>query len=157
MDIINIIEEPEKNIIPDDMDENLTENIVNQEITFDRYTKLIKLMGLNENINYPINIIIAGIIELYTNGNSIVNKYHKNIKFRNDPVSTQIFTCITGHGTPYTVSQKDISRSIRRLQRNYLYSNIMKTDTSKIMNKNDNLLGFNYENLRWNPLESYVL
>jgi hypothetical protein len=160
MDFLNILDDTDKNIDVSDNDENINENVVNQQLKWeDRYIEIIKLMGLNENINYPINIIITGIIELYTNSNTKnLQKYHRGIHFRLDEVSKKIYNNLFGTTHICPVSHINIARTLKRLHRHYKFNNY----TSYLIDikyndicKNNTILGFNYENLRWSSLDSY--
>lgn len=159
MDFVNTLDDSEQINYESDKEENINKNVINHEVPVnDRYVEIIKLMGLNENINYPINIIFFGIIELNTINNSTSsNKYQRNINFRSDLVSTNIFKHLFGTNHIHPVSFVNISRTLRRLQRQYKYNHVVKTYDNKIVCKNTNTLGFNYDNLRWVQLESYVI
>jgi len=159
MDFLNILDDTDKNIDVSDNDENINENVVNQQLKWeDRYIEIIKLMGLNENINYPMNIIYNGIVELYTN-NTIknANKYHRGIHFRLDEVSKKIYNNLFGTTHMSPVSHVNIVRTLKRLHRHYKYNNCNNIiiDKNHAVCKNNQILGFNYENLRWSSLESY--
>lgn len=156
LDFINIPEEPDTKIIQDD---NENENIVNQDtnnIHTDRYTEIIKLMGLNENINYPVNIVLSGIIELYMCRNNDNNsKFSRNLIFRSDSISKKISKHLFGEysNNSHGLSEMTLSRNIRRLHRHYKYNtNIIVPDNNKVI---PNSLGFSYTDLRWSPLVSY--
>jgi hypothetical protein len=165
MDFVNIPDEPVEINHEDDSEQNIniSNNVINHH--HDRYIEIIKLMELNENINYPINIIINGIIDLYTNkaDNTVsTSKHYKNINFRTDPISKKIYKYIfcTEGDHMYPVSIISITRLLRRLQRNHAYNKYIIIDKNNIdkNNKNENknnTLGFNYSNLRWLSLESY--
>jgi hypothetical protein len=157
MDFLNIIDDQEENINTNDY--SVEENIINTENKkidkCDRYIELIKLMGLNENINYPLVIIISSIIELYTTKPENNTNYQRNIIFRNDITSKKISECIFGEQIKYGVSQMTINRHIRRLFRHYKFNNI--NSNNNLINTNVIPLGFNYNNLRWTPLVSYTI
>lgn len=160
MDFLNILDDTTKNIDESDNEENISENIVNQQLKYeDRYIEIIKLMGLNDNINYPVNIIIIGIIELYTNNNTKnLQKYQRGIHFRTDEVSKKIYNNLFGTTHISPVSHVNIARTLKRLHRHYKYNNynnIMIDNKNNVICKNNPILGFNYENLRWSSLESY--
>ena len=159
MDFLNTPDNSEQINYESDNEENINNNVVNQEIPVnDRYVEIIKLMGLNENINYPINIIFNGIVELNTiNNNANSNKYQRNIHFRSDLVSEKIFKHLFGTSHIHPVSHVNIVRTLKRLQRQYKYNTVIKTDNNNIVCKNTNTLGFNYDNLRWVQLESYII
>jgi poly-beta-hydroxyalkanoate depolymerase len=160
LDFINLPDEPDTKNTPDD-NENEIENIVNQDmnnIHIDRYTEIIKLMGLNENINYPANVILTGIIELFMcKNNENNNKFSRNLTFRTDLASKKISRHLYGEYVTSTgLSEINLSRTIRRLYRHHKYnSNIIIPDSNKIIPKNTSSLGFSYTDLRWSPLVSY--
>jgi alpha-D-ribose 1-methylphosphonate 5-triphosphate diphosphatase PhnM len=138
--------------IEEDEQEETNENIEVQNLHDNknyRYLNIIKLLGLNEKINYPHNIIISGIIEMHTDTHGPHMYIRKTMVFKNNSVSKQISENLFGGSPTNSVSYMSISRQIKRLYRQYKYENM------NIHNMIDEILGFNYENPRWIPLESY--
>lgn len=117
---------------------NMWENIINQ-------------LGLNININYPVKTIENGIYEIHCQRlNTNTSKYTKNIKFKDDKISKTIETHIFGQHSYAPYNLKQFHRSLNNLYRHHKYDNIVN-----IIDKNDNkkdVLGFNYKNPRWEPL-----
>jgi len=160
MDLINFNEENintnEENININN-NENIIININNNENNNknNRYENIIELMGLNSNIDYPLKIIIEGIVEMHmikTTENKINSMYSRVYRFKEDEISTKICDILFGH-VVINVSKMSIGRNIRRLYRNNKYNKIIMN----VDNKQTETLGFNYDNPRWSQLESFIL
>ena len=136
-----------------------TDNIQNSNKS--SYEKVLDIIGLNININYPDNIIINGIIDMHMiikpsiNPNSISynSKYSKIYIFRNDKYSKKLEYILFDQNGGYT-SFANIARNYKRISRNYRYNKVVnKIDKTVVQNT----LGFNYSNPRWNNLLSDVI
>jgi hypothetical protein len=148
------------NIIENDDDNKIQ---LNNNSDNNRYINIIKLLGLNKNINYPSNIIINGIIEMHMIkiGNQSSN-YARIYKWREDSTSKQINETLTGNTVNYQTSINVLNRLLKRIYRHFKYNNyVSKIDNIIDNNKNNNIisrsLAFNYDNPRWMPLMSYNL
>jgi len=154
MDIIETTNEENMNvhIIDDNISNTSDDDIDNKK--YNRYKKIINNLGLNININYPLNIIVDGIIELHTIpvgniyvsfcDNDISQKIRKNI-FGNELMQNKFIK--------YT--KYYIKRSVKIAFKNYLYNTIYKNNKN-VIDKVDTL-GFNYNNPRWSKLSSYAI
>ena len=149
--------------VSNDNEEN--NNIITDDMYIDnnsRYENIIELLGLNININYPINVISNGIIEMYMINVASKNKskYARSLKFIDNPIAKKLGTNIIGHS--YTndnhLSIMSITSNLKRIYRQHKYNKIIKNIDTPIINKNnESNLGFNYNNPRWNNLTSFVI
>ena len=161
MDILDFDEESNNNIINDiDIDDDKTvildENAENNKYRgylFNRYENIIKLLGLNIKINYPLKIIIQGIIDIHLIKIREGNKYARIYKFRENSISVKLANIIT-YDKDTIISLMTIEKNIRRIYRHYKLSIISNIVNDKVINK---VIGFNYKNLRWSALESNIL
>jgi hypothetical protein len=172
MNNFDIIQFDNSNEIESSDDET---NEIEEQITDDMYTNyntryenIIELLGLNININYPIKIIVDGIIELYMKNESthVKSKYARCFKFVDNIIAKKICSNLFDHNHnnhhTYHISIMSLQTSLRRLHRHYKYNKIAsKIDKpNDIINKNNNKesnLGFNYNNPRWYNLTSMVI
>lgn len=162
MDILHFDEESNNNIINDDTDIDDDKTLILDENTednkyrgylFNRYENIIKLLGLNININYPLKIIIQGIIDIHLIKIREGNKYARIYKFRENNISVKLANIIT-YDKDTVVSLMTIEKNIRRIYRHYKLSIISNIVNDKVINE---VIGFNYKNLRWSALESNIL
>ena len=163
MDFLNF-DSDDHEIVDENINQIVTDNTekINNN-NDDRYLKLIKLLDLNENINYPHNILVDGIIQLHTTRLTQQNyhsKFVRNITFKKDEISKKINDFLFGYDMNNSVSYVNISRQLRRIYRHYKYNKIVvNIDNNKnnniINNENNTLLGFNYQNPRWSNLDYY--
>jgi hypothetical protein len=112
---------------------------------------LIKELGLY-NLNYPLKVIKDGIFELHLiKTTSSTSRYSRNYKFKEDEISKKIETIIFNNSfTVYSYMQ--IYRELGRIYRHHKYNNIINIVDRK--EDKNNSIGFNYENPRWNTLNS---
>jgi hypothetical protein len=141
-----------------DIDENINnisnENINNISNENNTWEKIIQILGLNNNINYPIKTIQAGLFEIYlTKINNNLGRYTKNFKFKDDSISKELEKYICGPHPYSPYSQIQIFRHLLRLYRNHKYSNIVNIVDVKNKNNKKDVMGFNYDNPRWNSLD----
>ena len=161
MDILDFDEESNNNIINDiDIDDDKTlildENTEDNKYRgylFNRYENIIKLLGLNININYPLTIIIQGIIDIHLIKIREGNKYARIYKFRENSISVKLANIIT-YDKDTVISLMTLEKNIRRIYRHYKLSIISNIVNDKVINE---VIGFNYKNLRWSALESNIL
>ena len=160
---LNELNEFNENILINENNEIENENIENENIENDiipKYERILELLGLNKNINYPQSIILEGIIEMHTSKDKQYHSYSKHAriyKFKTDNISKKLeYMLYAGNGM--LTSYLNIFRNLRRIYRNYNYNKIANKVSNQIIIKNDDLmLGFNYNNQRWNTLTSYVI
>ena len=77
-------------------EENTSTTIVESQ----RYNTIIETLGLNININYPINVLTEAIIELHAiknNNNNNVSHFTRCFQFKNNPLSNKIKNNLTAH------------------------------------------------------------
>jgi hypothetical protein len=164
MDILDYDEESNNNInnindiddTDDDktliLDEN-TEDNKYRGYLFNRYENIIKLLGLNININYPLKIIIQGIVDMHLIKSREGNRYARIYKFRDNNISYKLANIIA-YSKDTLISLFTLEKSIRRIYRHYKLSSINNEINDKVINE---VVGFNYKNLRWTALESNIL
>jgi len=162
MDITDFDIESNNNIIKDDtdihddktliLDENIEENKYSGYL-FKRYENIIKLLGLNININYPLKIIIQGIIDMHLIKIREGNKYARIYKFRENSISVKLANIIT-YDKDTVISLITLEKHIKCIYRHYKVSIISNINNDKVIQE---VIGFNYKNLRWSALESYIL
>ena len=149
MDIIEDgdIQETNMNIL----DENM--NIIpNNNNNNNRYINILNLMGLNHNINYPINIVIDGIIQMHMD--NITNIYYS---FSNNKISQKIKNELFGvENTNNKFTIYTVKNMIKRAYSNhrYTYNNPNTIPIGDKQKHKIDTLGFNYNNPRWLPLVS---
>lgn len=159
MDEITDINETNDNILNNEIIEN-NENYENNIIP--QYELILELLGLNKNINYPLSIILDGIMEMHTTKNKdspsyYISKRARIYKFKNDDTSKKL-EYILYTSDNITTSYFNIFRNLGRIYRNYTYNKIANKISNQNNAKNNELmLGFNYHNQRWNTLSSYVI
>jgi hypothetical protein len=161
MDILHFDEESNNNIINDDTDIDDDKTLILDENTednkyrgylFNRYENIIKLLGLNININYPLKIIIQGIIDIHLIKIREGNKYARIYKFRENNISVKLANIIT-YDKDTIISLMTLEKNIRRIYRHYKLSIIPNPVNDQV----NEVIGFNYKNLRWSALESNIL
>jgi len=164
MDILDFDEESNNNInninniddTDDDktliLDEN-TEDNKYRGYLFNRYENIIKLLGLNININYPLKIIIQGIVDMHLIKSREGNRYARIYKFRDNNISYKLANIIA-YSKDTLISLFTLEKTIRRINRHYKLSSINNEINDKVINE---VVGFNYKNLRWSALESNIL
>jgi hypothetical protein len=137
-----------------DMNDNITNENINNISNENIWEKIIKLLGLNNNINYPIKTIQAGLSEIYLiKTNNQYGRYTKNYKFKDDLISKELEKYIFGNQSYSPYSQIQMFRSLLRLNRNHKYNNIVNIVDIKNKNNKKDILGFNYDNPRWISLD----
>ena len=129
---------------------NIIINIIDGKIPIqNRYVNIINNMGLNISINYPFQILIAGIVQLHT---KIVNQY--KYVFRDNILSQNIKNNLfdkSGDYTTYTYAQ--IRRALLYAYK-YYQSDLKYNNKEKSDNVDKCTLGFNFQHPRWVPLYS---
>ena len=133
----------------------INENSYLDDNSKNRYENIIDIIGLNINIDYPINILLDGIIQLHTTGYS-----GKPVKFNNNNLSKKL-ECLL-FDKPYIGKNHTYAEIKRRLISAYKYYKFNTVINNKFLNNNSktyNLpnLGFNFEYSRWIPLQSYEI
>ena len=121
------------------------------------YEKIIELLGLNININYPLKIIQMGIIELHTKVETQylnANRYSKNLLFRKDNISIKL-EGILFNNFFRSFSQIQLYRVLLRQYRHFKYNKIINVVDKKEQKKD--IMGFNYDNPRWVQLDSILI
>ena len=156
---------------PDIPHENLNQHISIEENTStpivenQRYNTIIETLGLNININYPINVLTDAIIEMHTNNKNNNNNYIAHhtrcFQFKTNSLSNKIKTNLVANGyLSNFFSKKDIKYALRSLLHKYNYdkiiSNIDVEEKIILIQHHEPMLGFNYNNPRWNTLLSYT-
>lgn len=111
---------------PDIPHENLNQNVFIEENTStpivesQRYNTIIETLGLNININYPINVLTDAIIEMHTinknNNNNYVAHYTRCFQFKTNSLSNKIKSNLVSHGyLSNNFSKKDVKYALRSL------------------------------------------
>jgi len=119
-----------------------------------RFLNIIYYLGLNSNINYPLHIIINGIIELHTYEEKKTH-YHSYYKFNTSSISQEIKKNLFDFNKE-KYSSYEISRAVKRAYHYYNLDNVVyKYSINSTKKQKINVLGFNYNNPRWVPLNSY--
>lgn len=142
-------------------EENTSTTIVESQ----RYNTIIETLGLNININYPINVLTEAIIELHTINNSnkkYATHYTRCFQFKNNPLSNKIKNNLYAQGyMNNNFSKKDIKYTLRSLLHKLKYdkviSNIDEKEKVTLTQYQEPMIGFNYNNPRWNTLLSYTI
>ena len=156
MEDLNFAEETEtnENIIINETNENI---IIDKNINSSTIEQIMDLLGLNINIDYPIRIILNGLVEMHTIDDSKNNgKYARKLMFRNDAISQKIKVLLFGNNMNTMVSIIHVSRYLTRAYRNHKYNKIINITDAKSQIKND-VIGFSNDDPRWVPLESFYL
>lgn len=164
MEDLNFIDNPDENITIDDLEENINNNniIINNNINNknknnneNQWESLLTELGLYV-MNYPMKIIHNGILEIHIIKTSIsYSRYSRNIKFKDDPISKKIENILFGEYTYAPYSHMQLYRAISRMYRHYRYNKIINIVDRKEDKKD--AIGFNYENPRWNTLETELI
>jgi len=144
-EINEVNEENENNEINDN-------KITNQK---DRYLIMINLLGLNENIKYPLKMICDTIIELHAHVDKNYNKYVRCIKFSEDNFSQKIKETLDIYGDFF--SYRVLLRKVKNLHRHFLYNTITnhsKLQKTNFENQQNLIVGFNYTYPCWKPLNT---
>ena len=143
-------------------EENTSTTIVESQ----RYNTIIETLGLNININYPINVLTEAIIELHAinnnnNNNNNVSRYIRCFQFKNNPLSNKIKNNLTAHIYNNRFSKKDVKYALKSLLHKLKYdkviSNIDEKEKVTLTQYQEPMIGFNYNNPRWNTLLSYTI
>jgi hypothetical protein len=156
MEDLNFIDNPDENIEIDDLEENIINNniIINNKnnINENQWESLLNELGLYV-MNYPMKFILTGILEMHiSKTSSSYGRYCRNIKFKDDNISKKIENILFGEYTYPPYSHMQVYRSIARMYRHYRYNKIINIVDRKEDKKD--AIGFNYENPRWNTLET---
>jgi hypothetical protein len=117
-----------------------------------RYENIINILGLNLNIDYPINVLIDGVIQLHT---TVLGE--KIYKFNNNKLSKKVEYLLFDKyyiGKNHTYIK--IKNKIKDAYKYYKFNVIINNKTVK-NNKKSIILGFNHEYSRWIPLQSYEI
>jgi len=164
--VINDIEFPQEVIIKpfENLNEKVEENIVIPTIVEnERYKTIIETLGLNININYPINVLTDAIIELHSinknNNNNYIAHHTRCFQFKTNSLSNKIKANLSGHGYLNNYfSKKDIKYALRSIFHKYKYDIKVNNLEEKIIltQHQEPMIGFNYNNPRWNTLSSYT-
>jgi hypothetical protein len=148
--------------------ENLNQNVFIEENTLtpivesQRYNTIIEALGLNININYPINVLTDAIIELHTisknNNNNYIAYYTRCFQFKNNSLSNKIKTNLGYLSNSF--SKRDVKYVLKSLLHKLKYdkviSGIDKNEKVILTQHQEPMIGFNYNNPRWNTLSSYT-
>ena len=126
------------------------------------YESIIKLLGLNININYPINILADGIKQMYMKStwseHSHISKYSKCYFFPNNVIAKKLQHYILGYTKDHSViSYQMLLINLKRIYRQYKYNTIVSSIDNNDNKIKENNIGFNYNNPRWNKLESIII
>lgn len=139
------------------------ENTKTTVVVNDRYINIIETLGLNININYPINILIDAIVELHTintNNNKYVTHHARCFQFKNNSLSQKIKNNLTVHLSNH-FSKKDIKYALRYLLQKFKYDKVVNSleekEKATLTQHQETMIGFNYSNPRWNTLSSYSI
>ena len=165
MEDFNFIEQPDENIIIDDIND-LEENIINNNIIIinnninnnnnnkeNSWINILNLLGLY-NMNYPLKNIQNGIVEMHiekTNSNHS-SRYSRNLKFKDDNISKKLEEGLFNKHSYPPYSQVQIYRQLTRIYRHYKYDKIINVVDRKEDKKD--AIGFSNDNPRWNALET---
>jgi hypothetical protein len=158
--ITNLLDTNEDNIIINSQEQ--LEHDININTHSSSYENIIELLGLNININYPINIIATGIKEMYMKSswseNSYISKYSKCYFFPNNVIAKKLQHYILGYTKDHSViSYQTLLINLKRIYRQYKYNNIVSNVDNNDNKMKQNNVGFNYNNPRWNKLESIII
>ena len=110
-------------------EENTSTTIVESQ----RYNTIIETLGLNININYPINVLTEAIIELHTinnNNNNNVSHYIRCFQFKNNPLSNKIKANLSVHMNN-RFSKKDVKYALRSLLHKLKYDKVISNIDEK--------------------------
>jgi hypothetical protein len=125
-----------------------------------RYLNIINYLGLNPNINYPISIIINGIVELHTHEYKVTTSYAGKIQFfifNSCKISQEIKKNLFDY-MKEKYSFYEINRAVKRAYHYYNLDNVINKISVNTTKKQESIvLGFNYNNPRWVPLNSYEI
>jgi len=130
----------------------------------DRYDKIMNILGLNVEINYPLKVLVDAIIELHlihkTDFQKSNIKYGRIYEFRKNKLSILIKNNLfSEQSMTYGVSYYDVKSGLKRLIRTHKYN--MITDSINILNNAGlakpikEVIGFNFNNPRWIALYDY--
>jgi hypothetical protein len=164
--VINGIEFPIE--YPDIPHENLNQHIFIEENTStpivesQRYNTIIETLGLNININYPINVLTDAIIEMHTinknNNNNYVAHYTRCFQWKNNSLSNKIKSNLVA--LSHNFSKKDVKYALKSLLHKLKYDKVVSGYDEKekliISEYQEPMTGFNYNYPRWNTLSSYT-
>jgi len=153
---------------PDIPHENLNQNVFIEENTStpivesQRYNTIIETLGLNININYPINVLTDAIIEIHTinknNNNNYVAHYTRCFQFKTNSLSNKIKSNLGGLG--YNFSKKDVKYALKSLLHKLKYDKVVSGYDEKekiiLTQHQEQMLGFNNNYPRWNTLSSFT-
>jgi len=156
---------------PDIPHENLNQNVFIEENTStpivenQRYNTIIETLGLNININYPINVLTDAIIEMHTinknNNNNYVAHYTRCFQWKNNSLSNKIKSNLVAHGyLSNNFSKKDVKYALRSLLHKLKYDKVVSGYDEKekiiLTQHQEQMLGFNNNYPRWNTLSSFT-
>jgi len=153
---------------PDIPHENLNQHISIEENTStpivenQRYNTIIETLGLNININYPINVLTDAIIEMHTinknNNNNYVAHHTRCFQWKNNSLSNKIKSNLGYLNNNF--SKKDIKYSLKSLLHKIKYDKVVSGYDEKekiiLTQHQESMTGFNYNYPRWNTLSSYT-
>jgi hypothetical protein len=157
------IEYPE--IAQENLNQNVEENTTPTIVENQRYNTIIETLGLNSNIDYSINALTDAIIEMHTNNKNNNNNYIAHhtrcFQFKTNSLSNKIKTNLVANGyLSNFFSKKDIKYALRSLLHKYNYDKIISSidENEKVIltQHQEQMIGFNYNNPRWNTLSSYT-
>jgi len=158
--ITNLLDTNEDNIIINSQEQ--LEHDININTHSSSYENIIELLGLNININYPINIIATGIKEMYMKStwgeDGYITKYSKCYFFPNNVIAKKLQHYILGYTKDHSViSYQMLLINLKRIYRQYKYNTIVSNVDNNDNKIKENNIGFNYNNPRWNKLESIII
>jgi len=134
-----------------------------------RYSNIINALGLNIDINYPIQVLVVAIVEMHLIPTDEDKKsyIYKALVFKNNKISNIIKSNLMPHKSQGLTTSQEIKYALKRLIRNYKYSMVLdKTiitnntiinniNNSNIIKSGSEIMGFNYNNPRWVPLYNF--
>ena len=148
----------ENNVINNINDTSDVNNYIDQST---RYENIIQLLGLNISIDYPIKIIIEGIIDMHIikpgNISNRVGRYARIYKFRDNNISKKLSLNIMGDMDAGNFSTMTILHSLKRIHRQYKYNKMVVKIDDTTNNTIVESKGFNNENPRWTKLTSIFI
>ena len=127
-----------------------------------RYYNILNTLGLNININYPLNVLIEAIFQIHIISESTYMR-SRNWEFKNNKLSNIIKMNLYPEiykNRKYT-SYLEVKRILKIIIRNYKYSMVLDNlNTENKMNNNiimpkQEIIGFNFNNPRWAPLYDF--
>jgi len=162
VNIINDVEFPIE--YPEDTIKIIDINEENEDIVVvenERYKNIIEALGLNININYPINVLTDAIVELHMNnsGNKYPSSYTRCYQFKYNPLANKVKNNLVGYKSDHMYSKREIKYILRNIIHRYKYDIVIdKVDNKNNIDENQvSMIGFNYSNPRWRVLTTNTI